>query len=69
MCHFPLEEGNRCRACHFVLKHTRAIAAAPPPPPFVDRSFPCFTCHPVGQVPVKHLYNTVPDTQCTRCHK
>lgn len=69
MCHFPLEEGNRCRACHFVLKHTRAIADAPPPPPFVDRSLPCFTCHPVGQVPVKHLYNTVPDTQCTRCHK
>ncbi|MBI5592323.1 MAG: cytochrome c3 family protein [Deltaproteobacteria bacterium] len=71
MCHFPLEEGNRCRACHFELKHTLAIATAPPPPSFVDRSQTCFingTCHPVNQVPIKHLYNTVLGTECIRCH-
>jgi len=69
MCHFPLEEGNRCRTCHFVLKHTQAIATARPLPIFVNRSLPCFPCHPVNLVPVKHLYNTIPDIQCSQCHK
>ncbi len=69
MCHIPLDEGNRCRACHFVLKHDRARAEAPPAPPFVNRSQPCLQCHPVALVPIKHLYNTVPDTQCTQCHE
>lgn len=69
MCHFPLEEGNRCRTCHFVLKHTQAIANATPVPAFIDKSLPCFTCHPISLSPVKHLYNTIPDTQCTQCHK
>jgi hypothetical protein len=84
MCHEPLDEGNRCRVCHFVLKHAEAKAKATPVPPFVDLNQPCFsgschltspipgvsgTGHPVNLVRVRHLYNTIPDTQCIECHR
>ena len=68
MCHLPLEEGNRCRACHREVNHFQARADAPSPPDFVDRSLPCLPCHPVELVPITHLYNTIPDTQCIACH-
>lgn len=69
VCHFPPESGNRCNACHKQVRHLRAKADATPVPPFVDKSQPCFFCHPVAIRPVQHLYNTVPDTECTICHK
>lgn len=70
MCHLPLEEGNRCTACHNTVRHDQARAQALPPPPIVNRNQGCFElgCHPLGRSPVKHLYNTIPDTQCILCH-
>ncbi len=68
MCHLPLDAGNRCGACHEDAPHDMARAMAVPPPPFVDTSLPCLPCHPVGLVPIRHLYNTIPSTECTFCH-
>jgi hypothetical protein len=68
MCHIPIDEGNRCRACHRRdVPHNRAKALATPAPPFAVS--PCFPCHPVNLVPVRHLYNAVPDTECLGCHQ
>ena len=68
ICHLPIQSGNRCIVCHKSAAHNQARAYAPPPPPFVDKSLPCFFCHPVDLAPIRHLYNTIPDLECIFCH-
>jgi len=68
MCHIPVSAGNRCIVCHKKARHDMARSEAPPPPDFVDKTLPCFYCHPVNIVPVPHLYNTIPDVECIYCH-
>lgn len=68
MCHLPMSQANRCIVCHKSAPHNEARADAPPPPPYIPLDWPCFFCHPVDRVPVTHLYNTIPDTECTFCH-